>query len=182
MNARVLIAGVGNIFQGDDAFGVSVVQHLAAIGLPTSVRLMDIGIRSIDLGFALADDYDLTILVDATARGGEPGTLYTISIEPEDIPDVADETSMINSHGLDPVRVLSLAKSMGAKFKRVLLVGCEPMVLDHEESGYIGLSNVVQAAVTPAVETIRYLVEDYTGSEPSFDVLREKEVDCREHV
>jgi hydrogenase maturation protease len=165
MGLSILIAGIGNIFQGDDAFGVSVIHRLAALEVPEHVRLMDIGIRSIDLGFALLDRYDLTILVDATARGGSPGTLYTIEIEPGDIPDASDEGSMVNSHGLNPVLVLALARSMGAQFKKVLLVGCEPLVLDHEDTGHIGLSKVVEAAVDPAIEIIRQLVEEFTRKE-----------------
>lgn len=171
---RVLVAGIGNIFQGDDAFGVSVIHKLSLIGLPECVRLMDIGIRSIDLGFALMDGYELTILVDATARGGEPGTVYTIEIRPEDIPDGEDEESVVNSHGLDPVRVLTLAKNMGAQFRRILLIGCEPLVLDHDESGYIGLSPVVEASVETAAETIRELVCQ-VGQEKKSHVQFEKE-------
>ncbi len=162
MRSSVLIAGIGNIFQGDDAFGVAVIHKLAAIELPKEVRVMDIGIRSIDLGFALLDEYDLTILVDATARGGAPGTLYTIEIAAHDIPDASEEACMVNSHGLDPVRVLALAKSMGARFNKVLLVGCEPLVLEHDDSGHIGLSEVVEAAVNPAIETIRQMIEEFT--------------------
>jgi hydrogenase maturation protease len=165
MSASVLIAGIGNIFQGDDAFGVEVIHRLAEIDLPRQVRVMDIGIRSIDLGFALLDAYDLTILVDATSRGGAPGTLYTIEISAEDLPDAGDEASMVNSHGLNPVLVLALAKSMGAAFKRVLLIGCEPLVLDQDASGYIGLSEVVEAAVNPAVQTILQLIENVTRNE-----------------
>src|SRR3954451_18675185 len=119
MTASVLIAGIGNIFQGDDAFGVAVAQRLTQHDSPENIRVIDIGIRSIDLGFALLDDYDLTILVDTTCRGGAAGTLYTIEIEPDDIPDGPDEESMVNSHGLNPVRVLALAKSMGARFKKI---------------------------------------------------------------
>lgn len=161
----VLIAGIGNIFQGDDAFGVAVAHKLAASGFAENVRVLDIGIRSIDLGFALLDDYDLTILVDATARGGAPGTLYTIEIAADDIPDANEEASMVNSHGLDPARVLALAKNMGARFRKVLLVGCEPLVLDRDYSGEIGLSKVVQAAVDPAVQIIEQLVEESTKKE-----------------
>lgn len=163
--SSVLIAGIGNIFQGDDAFGVAVSHKLAASGFAENVRVMDIGIRSIDFGFALLDDYDLTILIDATARGGAPGTLYTIEIDPGDIPDASDEASVVNSHGLDPVRVLALAKTMGARFQRVLLVGCEPLVLDRDESGEIGLSEVVQASLDPAVQIIKRLVEESTKKE-----------------
>lgn len=182
MSASVLIAGIGNIFQGDDSFGVAVVHKLATLGFPQNVRVMDIGIRGIDLGFALLDEYDLTILVDATARGGAPGTLYTIEIERDDIPDASEEACMVNSHGLDPVRVLALAKSMGAHFKKVLLVGCEPLVLDHDESGHIGLSKVVETAVAPAVETILQLIEEFTNSISCSNDVKEEEVCCHESV
>jgi hydrogenase maturation protease len=175
MPATVLIAGIGNIFQGDDAFGVTVVKKLAAFRFPEYVKVMDIGIRSIDLGFGLLAGYDLTILVDATTRGRAPGTLYTIEIQPDYIPDICDETAAFNSHSLDPVRVLALAKSMGAKFKRVLLIGCEPLVVDHDESGHIGLSEVVQSAVDRAVDNIRQLVQELI-------VTTEQEVYSRERV
>ncbi|HEX4227947.1 MAG TPA: hydrogenase maturation protease [Bryobacteraceae bacterium] len=176
MGASILIAGIGNIFQGDDAFGVEVVRRLAGIVLPEHVRVMDIGIRSVDLGFALLDPYDLTILVDATARGGAPGTLYTIEIASDDIPNASDESSMVNSHGLNPVLVLALARSMGATFNRVLLIGCEPMILDRDASGHIGLSEVVEAAVYPAVETIRQLVESFSKNEVVPNTLENEEV------
>ena len=165
MSASVLIAGIGNIFQGDDAFGVAVAHKLALLTLAENIRVMDIGIRSIDLAFALLDEYDLTILIDATARGGSPGTLYTIEIRAEDIPEVSDESSVVNAHGLDPVRVLALARSLGASFKKILLVGCEPLLTEHDESGHIGLSQVVEAAVDPAVDIIRSLIEEFTKRE-----------------
>jgi hydrogenase maturation protease len=176
MGGSILIAGIGNIFQGDDAFGVEVVRRLAETKLPEYVRVMDIGIRSIDLGFALLEPYGLIILVDATARGGTPGTLYTIEIEPDDIPDAPDEASMVNSHGLNPVLVLTLAKSMGATFNNVLLVGCEPMILDCDASGQIGLSEVVEAAVNPAVEIVLQLVEDFSRNEAVSNPLEKEEV------
>lgn len=170
MSGSVLIAGIGNIFQGDDAFGVAVVQKLAAIGLPDNIRLVDIGIRSIDLCFALLDGFDLTILVDATARGGVPGTLYVIAIGPDDVPDLSEEVSMANSHGLNPLSVLALAKSVGAQFKKILLIGCEPLVLDHDESGHIGLSDVVEAAVNPAVQSILQLLSEYQSNNSKEEV------------
>lgn len=171
----VLIAGIGNIFHGDDAFGVEVVHRLASTTFLAPVRVMDIGIRSIDLGFALLDPYDLIILVDATARGGMPGTLYTIEIAPGDIPD-PDEASLVNSHGLNPVLVLALAKSMGATFKKVILIGCEPLVLDQDASGHIGLSEIVEAAVNPACETIHQLVDKFIRYEALPNPLEKEEV------
>ena len=182
MSGAVLIAGIGNIFQGDDFFGVAVVHKLAAVKLPERVRVMDIGIRAIDLGFALLDEYDLTILVDATSRGGAPGTLYTIEITVDDIPDASDEACVGNAHGLNPVRVLALAKSMGARFKKVLLIGCEPLVLEHDGSGHIGLSEVVEAAVDSAVETIRRLVEEFTQDDMVANTLKEEEVCSHEFL
>lgn len=161
MKTSILIAGIGNIFQGDDAFGVAVVQRLSSLPLPDNVRLMDIGIRSLDLVFALLDGHGLTILVDATARGGSPGTLYTIEIRPQDIPDGSENGSLVNSHGLDPVRVLSLAKSMGALLSNVVLIGCEPEVLDCDATGHIGLSKTVKAAVVRAVRTIWEIVQGF---------------------
>jgi hydrogenase maturation protease len=122
---------------------------------------MDIGIRSLDLAFALLDQYELTILVDATSRGGEPGTLYTIEIEPSDIPDPCEQPSLVNSHSLDPVLVLSLAKSLGAQFRKLLLIGCEPLIIDRDETGHIGLSAVVEASVDRAVEIIRDTVKSF---------------------
>jgi hydrogenase maturation protease len=160
MSARVLVAGIGNIFHADDAFGVRVAQQLASEGPLDGVTIMDVGIRGIDLAFALLEPYELVILVDATQRGGSPGTLYTIEIQPSDIPDRSDEDALVNSHGLDPVRVLTLAKSLGARLETVLLVACEPGVVDSSETGYIGLSDVVEAAVNPALKIVRDLVEN----------------------
>lgn len=175
VGGRVLIAGIGNIFQGDDAFGVEVVRRLAERKFPERVRVMDIGIRSVDLGFALLDPYDLTLLVDATARGSAPGTLYTIEISSGDIPNL-DEASLVNSHGLNPVLVLALAKSMGATFQHVILIGCEPLVLDQDESGHIGLSDVVEAAVNPACQTILQLIDELSRNEAVINPLEKEEV------
>jgi hydrogenase maturation protease len=157
VNPRILVAGIGNIFHGDDAFGVHVAQALSRSGTPEYVRVMDIGIRALDLAFALLDPYDLVILIDATQRGGAPGTLYTIQIASEDIPDIGYETLVVNSHNLDPVRVLALAKSMGAHLEKVFLVACEPDVLDRSDTGQIGLSEAVELSVIPAIDTIQRL-------------------------
>jgi hydrogenase maturation protease len=152
---RVLIAGIGNIFNADDGFGVAVASALAGMGLPENVRVRDYGIRGIDLAFALMDAYDVAILVDAVSRGGAPGTVYTI--EPE-LDDIRGDSVFEGAHGLDPVRVLGMAKSMGARLDRVLVVGCEPASLG-DDSGFIGLSEPVAAAVEPAAQMIREMVE-----------------------
>jgi hydrogenase maturation protease len=150
MNApRILVAGIGNIFLGDDGFGVEVAQRMLRRGVPESVRVVDFGIRGYDLAYALMDDYDTAILVDATARGGQPGTLYTI--EPEW--PAADQPVEMNGHDMDPVRVLQLVQSLGGQPRRVLVVGCEPASLGGDD-GEMGLSPAVQAAVEPAIDMI----------------------------
>src|SRR5262245_6478454 len=108
MNGRgTLIAGIGNIFLGDDAFGVEVAQRLAGHVLPDSVYVVDFGIRGLDLAYALLDGYDAAILVDAMPRGGAPGTLYVV--EPE---CNGPSEAMIEAHALDPAKVLRLAATM----------------------------------------------------------------------
>src|SRR5262245_39805418 len=107
--ARILIAGIGNIFLGDDAFGVEVVRRLVQRPLPDGVRVVDFGIRGLDLAYDLVNGYEAVILVDATPRGGQPGTLYVLEPTREEMPDAADAGLMVETHALDPVKVLRLA-------------------------------------------------------------------------
>jgi hydrogenase maturation protease len=157
---RILVAGIGNIFLGDDGFGCEVAARLSQRTLPTEVRVVDFGIRSFDLMYALMDEYDLTILVDAVPRGSEPGTLYVI--EP-DLPDLNDidnsipQEMLVEPHTMNPGKVLGLAKTMGGEFKRILLVGCEPATLGPAE-GQMGLSSQVMASVDGAVELVESLI------------------------
>ncbi len=154
---HILIAGIGNIFLGDDAFGSEVARHLLlSRKLPDEVRVVDFGIRGLDLAYALLDGYDVTILVDATPRGGEPGTLYTIEPDLSELDDLDEQGMMIETHGMNPMKVLGMVKSMGGEFKRILLVGCEPEQLDAEER--MGLSEPVAAAVDEAVDLVESLV------------------------
>jgi hydrogenase maturation protease len=155
----VLVAGIGNIFLGDDAFGVEVAHRLARRCLPNGVRVVDFGIRGFDLAHALLEEHDASVvLVDATPRGGEPGTLYVI--EPSLEEPIAP--ILVETHAMDPLTVLQLACSMGARPRRVLVVGCEPTPLDPAEieTGYMGLSQPVRAAIDPAVELVQSLLEE----------------------
>lgn len=158
MPPRILIAGVGNIFLGDDAFGVEVVRRLSGRPSPEGVRVVDFGIRGFDLTLALLEDYDVAILVDATPRGEPVGTLYVI--EPEVIesgePDPGE--LLIDPHAMDPAKVLRLVAALGGRAKRLLLVGCEPEPLDSDDDVVPGLSEPVQAAVDEAVRVIESLV------------------------
>ena len=154
MTGRTLIACLGNIFLGDDGFGVEVAQRLTGEELPEGVRVTDYGIRGMHLAYDLAEGFDTTILVDTAQRGDAPGTVYLI--EPEPQPGQVDAASMtlFNAHGMQPDLVLSLAGSLGGDAGRVLVVGCEPATL---EEG-IGLSAPVTAAVDEAAAMVTRLV------------------------
>ncbi len=150
---RILVAGIGNVFLGDDAFGVEVVRRLAGRPQPEGVRVVDFGIRGFDLACALAGGCDAAILVDATPRGGPPGTLYVI--EPE-LPGPPEEAS--GMHGLDPQRVLALVRTLGSEPPPLRLVGCEPLTLGSDEEPAMGLSGPVAAAVGEAVGLIEEMI------------------------
>ncbi|MGH9356071.1 MAG: hydrogenase maturation protease [Terriglobia bacterium] len=156
-HVSILIAGVGNIFLGDDAFGVETVRCLSCrANLPEGVRVIDFGIRGLDLAYTLLDGQDdVTILVDASPRGGLPGTLYVI--EPNLEESVPEGQPVINPHGMNPMNVLRMVKSMGGQLKRILVVGCEPLTLGSGD-GVMGLSQPVAAAVEQAVSLIESLV------------------------
>ncbi len=152
---HTLIAGVGNIFLGDDGFGVEVAQRLAGRALPDGVHVADFGIRGVHLAYELVDKgYESTILVDATSRGGEPGTVYLIE------PDLdADESSgggpdMADAHEMDPRAVFGLVRTLGGSPGKILVVGCEPACIDDA----MGLSEPVAAAVEEAITLILDLV------------------------
>src|SRR4028118_843651 len=155
---RVLVAGIGNIFLGDDGFGVEVVRRLAERPLPGGVEVKDFGIRGMDLAYALQDDYALVIFVDATPRGGEPGTVYLIEPEIEEDGEVS-----LDTHGMDPLKVIKLSRALGAEPTRTLVVGCEPRVVlsgeDYDDM-LMELSEPVQVAVEEAVKLVESLVEE----------------------
>lgn len=152
---NVLVAGIGNIFEGDDAFGCEVVRALFARRLPADVRVIDFGIRGLDLVYALMDKPGLTILVDATRQGGAPGTLYTM--EPDLTSLTASVPATLDSHAMDPLRVLAAAQAIGGELGRILLVGCEPADLGGEE-GRMGLTPPVAAAIETAVDMLEDLI------------------------
>ena len=160
--SRILIAGVGNIFLGDDAFGVEVVQRLARRPAPEGVRVVDFGIRGLDLTYALLDGYETVVLVDATPRGGRPGALYVI--EPDVGAVSGDAGVLIEGHNMDPVKVLRLAAAMGAHVDRLILVGCEPTPMDEADDMRMEMSELVRAAVDEAVLLIESLIGNFIVS------------------
>ena len=156
---RILIACVGNIFLGDDAFGVEVARRLAEIELPDGAQAVDFGIRGLDLAYALARGHEAVILVDAAPRGGKPGTLYVLDLSPENSDMQAGNNGVsLEAHQLDPVKVLRLARALGDSISRVYLVGCEPGSIDPSEDFGAELSEPVRAAACQAVPLIVALV------------------------
>jgi Ni,Fe-hydrogenase maturation factor len=135
MSRRILVAGIGNVFLGDDGFGVEVVRRLASHGLPEGVEVVDFGIR-----------------------GERPGTVYLIEPEIEE-----DGEVVLDTHGMDPVKVIKLSRALGARPTRTLVVGCEPQVVvsgeDYEDM-IMELSEPVCAAVEEAVKLVESLIEE----------------------
>lgn len=168
MKPRILIAGVGNIFLADDAFGVEVVAQMADRAFPQGVRIVDFGIRGLDLTYALLEDYDAAIIVDALPRGQAPGTLYVV--EPDTSEPPGEEGSsqndlLIETHGMHPAKVLRLVRAMGGKLDRVLVVGCEPSPFDPERDMDMSLSPPVRAAIPEAIKLIESLIAKILGGD-----------------
>jgi len=158
---------------GDDGFGFEVAQRLMsreARPFPEGVHVVDFGIRGFDLAYALLDEYDVLVLVDAVPRGGTPGTLYLIEPDLQGMtPEKGVESAQVglDAHSMDPVKVLAYARTLGAQPIRTLLVGCEPSVITANEDYMdmrVGLSEPVQAAVNEAVKMIDMLVEQLLTS------------------
>jgi hydrogenase maturation protease len=159
VSGAVLVAGIGNVFLGDDGFGVETVRALSAHPLSGHVEVVDFGVRGVHLAYQLLDGYDTLVLVDATARGGAPGTLYLI--EAGAAGPVAPGAAVLDGHHMSPDAVLALLGTLCAGTgstppRRTLVVGCEPACV---EEG-IGLSAPVAAAVPEAVRMLLELLRD----------------------
>jgi hydrogenase maturation protease len=156
--ARILVAGIGNVFLGDDGFGVALADRLARRELPTGVDVVDFGIRGMDLAYAM-EGYDAVVLLDATPRGHPPGTLYVIEAEIDD-DDVAPD-----AHGMDPVKVLALVRALGGSPPRTLVVGCEPLtrMTGEEDEVVADISEPVRAALDEAVRMVESLLMELTS-------------------
>jgi hydrogenase maturation protease len=154
---RVLVAGIGNVFQSDDAFGVEVAQRLAGRTLPAGVRVEDFGIRGVHLAYELLEGYDGLVLIDAVPLGEPPGTLAVI--EPELGACGADGEDMapaLDAHTMSPDVVLATLANLGGKVRRIYVLGCQPASLDEG----MGLTPPVAAVVDRAVELCLQLVSD----------------------
>jgi hydrogenase maturation protease len=159
MKPHLLIAGVGNIFHGDDAFGSVVARQLLQVPFPPEVSVVDFGIRGHDLAFALQDGYQDAILIDIAQRGKAPGTLSVIEADVDAL-EGATNDACINTHGMHPLRLLRLLSAQGAKLPRIWLLTCEPATVSPDESD-ISLSDAVADAVPEAVALVESLVEKW---------------------
>jgi len=142
---RALVAGVGNVFLGDDGFGVEVVRSLVGATLPAGVRVQDYGIRGLHLAYDLLDAPDLLVVVDITSRGGAPGTLYVLEPDPDAI-----ERTLADGHGMDLGAVFAQVRQLGGRLPRTRILGCEPATVAEG----IGLSEPVRRAIEPAVALV----------------------------
>ena len=178
MTQKMLVAGVGNIFFSDDAFGCEVVRRLAKEDLPEGVVVADFGIKGVHLAYELLEGYDTVIIVDAAPCGGRPGDLYLIEPKLEEIAESPlvqaaseGESALIDAHGLEPDAIFGMLKALGGNVGRALVVGCEP---ENIEDG-LGLSATVEAAVEPAVRRLVGIIHQvHNNQEMELSVLAAK--------
>jgi hydrogenase maturation protease len=163
---HILVAGIGNAWMKDDGFGGEVAKRLGERELPPEAAVFDFGTGGLDLAYEVMRGYDALVLIDVSRQGGEPGTLYVMEADEDDVEVGIEDGQAINPHGMDPQTVLRFVKTLGAWPGKVVVIACEPAVV--EEMG-IGLSPEVEGAVERAVglvaSTIAELSRD-TAYEP----------------
>lgn len=149
--SKVLVAGIGNVFRGDDGVGVAVAGSLAGEDLGAGVIVRDAGIRGMHLAYELLDGFEGLVLVDAVETGNPPGSVSIIE------PDVGSLTAgrVIDAHSMDPATVLAALSDLGGGVDRVLIVAVEPADLSER----LGLSGVVEDAIPAAVAAVQRAVQ-----------------------
>ena len=159
-SVRILIAGIGNVFRADDGFGVEVARRLLEQPATPGVDVVDFGIRGVDLAYALMDGYDAVILVDALPRGGSPGTLSVLELDPRALDETPPSGIALEAHSIDPLDVLHWVRQFGCPLPPIRIIGCEPARLGTEHEPEMGLSPPVQAAAVAAVRLVEETVEE----------------------
>jgi hydrogenase maturation protease len=154
---RILVAGIGNAWLRDDGFGGEVVRRLESRELPEGAAVFDFGTGGLDLAYEVMRGYDALVLIDVSRQGGEPGTLYVMEAQKEDVEAGIEDGQLINPHAMDPQTVLRFVKTLGAWPGKVVIVACEPAQV--EEMG-MGLSVEVQSAVDAAVGLVIETIEE----------------------
>jgi len=170
MTGRILVAGVGNVFLRDDAFGVEVVRLLAERPQPPGVQISDYGIRGVHLAYELLNGYDLFVLVDAAPRGEAPGTVAVLEV---DLPR-PDAQPVIDAHSLTPDAIFGLLSSLGGRPGRSLVVACEPAEVD----AGMGLSDPVRAALPHAVRAVEEILAGAVAADTRAGEQRSDEQEC----
>jgi hydrogenase maturation protease len=155
---RILVACIGNIFLGDDAFGVEMARRLQCVNLLSEAMVVDFGIRSIDLSYALLEPWRAVIIIDAISRGGAPGSLYLLEVEKDGNESVAPDP-----HSIDAVQVLALSRSLGEITTPIYVLGCEPALLDVNFDCASGLSSSVSAALPEGIRMLEEWIQSLTS-------------------
>ena len=130
LEKQILVAGVGNAWLRDDAFGAEVARRLAERHLPSGVSVMDVGTSGLDLAYEVMRGYSALVIVDVSRQGGEPGTLYVIDVEPDDVPAAIEDGETIDPHSMDPMTMLRFVRAIGGWPGRVQVIACEPAVVE----------------------------------------------------
>jgi hydrogenase maturation protease len=173
MAPRILVAGIGNIFLGDDGFGPEVLRHVSdRLTGREGVRATDYGIGGMHLAYDLLEDWDALVLVDAVPNRGAPGTLHVFEADHASV----GSTAALDAHGMDPAAVFASLRVLGGVPPRTIVVGCE--VADVADG--MGLSQTVQAAVPDAVAAVESAVAMLQGHDEvrddAADVAQDAEV------
>ena len=161
---KILVAGVGNAWLGDDGFGGEVARRLERIDLPEGVAVMDAGTGGLDLAYEVMRGYDALVILDVSRQGGEPGTLYVMEADEDSVESQIEDGELINAHGMDPHTVLRFVKSVGAWPGRVVVIACEPTEVGEMRWG---LSDEVGRAVDRAVELVVETIAELRSYQPA---------------
>ena len=154
---RILVAGIGNAWLKDDGFGSAVAERLSERELPAEAAVFDFGTGGLDLAYEVMRGYDGLILIDVSRQGGDPGTLYVMEADEDEVEAGLEDGQVINPHAMDPQTVLRFVKSLGAWPGKVVVIACEPTVV--EEMG-MGLSPAVEVAVEGAIDLVLRTIEE----------------------
>jgi hydrogenase maturation protease len=159
----ILVAGVGNAWLRDDGFGGAVARRLSERELPDGVSVMDAGTGGLDLAYEVMRGYDALVIVDVSKQGGEPGTLYVMEPDEDEVRGGIEDGEVINPHGMDPQTVLRFVKSIGAWPGRVVVIACEPAEV--EEMGW-GMTDAIAQAVDRAADLVGETIEELRAGAP----------------
>jgi hydrogenase maturation protease len=148
---QILVAGIGNVFLGDDGFGGKVAERLQSRELPDGVTVLDFGTGGLDLAYEVMRGYDALVLIDVSRQGEQPGTLYVMEPEPDAIEGGIEDGTVIDPHAMDPQTVLRFVKSVGGWPGKVVVIACEPAAVGEMD---MGLSPAVAAAIDGAASLV----------------------------